>query len=435
IKCGIADYTSFTTREMPAEKWGVLSFDLEKYGLPLIPQNISEAGQQVWYGMPSPHELSPAIIMDGLNELGAKDNNALLWIQHETAIWPDTTKFITTLRELDIPKIVTLHTINFQSTETLSGLRIYQYDLLRELLPCVDAITVFNSGVRQAVITAFPEYSEKVHVLKHGVHSYPDITSLSKIEAKERLNDFLLHESDIDETAKASLYRQRILLDPNTIILGQAGFLCPFKQSEVLYTVKDNLQKIIPHKRIVIMRIGSPREESQESYAKQLKRGQNGIDNFLLETWLPPDVFPLAQRAFDINIYWPSKCTQSGVLAHAFGAGAIVAGRDLEGMGKAMKEAGALTDYNLGSLIMQIRNLILNPEIALETEESALRYANRLSWNKQAQRHFDLADRILHPMPFWFDLYELDTTDAIPQNIQVEERAPSISMAHQESQT
>ncbi len=103
-----------------------------------------------------------------------------MWVQHENGIWPDSQNFIAMLKDLDMPKVVTLHTLHFQSTEMPSGLRRYQYDLLRTLLPRVEAITGFSRGVYSAVTSALPEHRDKVSIIKHGIHSYPEVRRLSR---------------------------------------------------------------------------------------------------------------------------------------------------------------------------------------------------------------------------------------------------------------
>jgi len=336
-----------------------------------------------------------------------------LWFQHEFAIWEDSRKFVAMLKDLDMPKVVTFHSLHSQSSESPGRLRKYQYNLLRALLPHVEAITVFSYGVYWTVTSVFPEYREKVYIIKHGIHSYPEISRLSRKEAKEKLNDFLLYESSLDQETKEALHKQRIFLAPDTVVVGQTGFLCPAKQSEVLYPVRDGLQKIVPHKRIVAVRIGSPRDQSQRIYAKQLRREQNGKDKFLIETWLPPNMLPLAQRAFDINFYWPSDCTQSGVLAHALGTGAVVASRDLEGVGETLKEAGQLVDKDLRNLITKMENLIFNPELRERIEEKTLRYAAEFSWENQARRHYELAKRIMLLLPAHLAPYSPLTIDTM----------------------
>jgi hypothetical protein len=398
--CGIADYTSFLTHVSPAGRWGALSFDLQKYAVPLITDHKVVA-DNVWYGIPDRHSFNAAVIEEGLEELGARRGNSILWLQHEFGIWPHNIQFAAMLKNLDMPKVITFHTLHFQSGETSTGLRREQYDLLRVLLPNIDAITVFSHGVYQAVTSAFPEQREKVHTIRHGIHSYPEMSRLSRKEAKEKLNDYVLYESNLDQETRELLYEQRVFLDPNTVVIGQTGFLSPAKGSELLYTTRDSLQKAVPNKRIAAVRIGSPRDKPQEIYAQRLQRSQNGRPNFLLKLWLPQGILPLAQRAFDFNFYWPRECTQSGVLAHALGAGAIIAGRDLEGVGETLKRAGQLVDTDLRHLLTKIQEMVVNPWLVERAEERALSYAAEFSWEDQARRHYELAEQISCPVPIW----------------------------------
>jgi len=392
IMCGIADYTSYITREIPPKKWRVISFALEACGEPLIRDSYIPAGQ-VWYGIPSRDEFSASAILKGIGQLSGNDENPVLWFQHEFGIWRDSQKFVTMLKDLNLPKIVTFHTLHFQSTVTQSGLQKEEYELLQALLPHVDAITVFSRGVHRAVTQALPEYQKKVHEIKHGIRLLPEVSRLNREKCREKLTDFLL-ESDLDQLTKESLNKQRIFLDSDAVIIGQTGFLGSYKYSELLYIFRDRLQQMIPHRRIIAVCIGAPRENIQKTYAKSLRSAADGINKFLLETWLPERLLPITQRAFDINLYWPKECTQSGLLAHALGAGAIVAGRDLEGIGETLREAGALVDTNLRHLLIKAKDLILNPELSQNMEERALRYAARFSWENQARRHYELAEQV-----------------------------------------
>lgn len=398
MMCGIGDYTSFITRESPPGKWGVLSFNFESSGAPLTGDDIFMP-ERVWYGIPSRYDYSASVLSDGLKQLGMYNEDAVMWFQHENGIWPDDAQFVDLLRNLEIPKVITFHTLHFQSHETPTGLRKNQYRMLKEVLPHVAAITVFSYRVYQAVTSAFPEYREKIHVVKHGVHSYPEINRLSRKEAKEKFNDFLLHESNLKETTKENLHKRRVFLDPKAVVIGQTGFLSPTKQSETLYTVRGELQKLIPDRRIIALRVGCSRNRSQEIYAENLISRWSDSDEFLLNVWLPQSVLPLAQRAFDINFYWPSNCTQSGVLGHALGAGAVVAGRDLEGVGETLKEAGELADTDLWRLLLKMRSIILNPGLGEKLEETVRHYAKRFSWQKQARLHYELAEHVLSLAP------------------------------------
>jgi hypothetical protein len=331
--------------------------------------------------------------------MGAHNDRAVLWFQHEFGIWPHSIQFVEMLKNLAGPKVVTFHTLHSQSEETPFGLRTEQHHLLRLLLPHVDAITVFSNRVHQTVLAAFPEHQDKVHIVRHGVHSYPGVCRLTRREAKEKLIDFLLHESDLDPKTKDRLYRQRVFVDPGTVVVGQTGFLSVSKRSEALYWARDALQQAVPHKRFVAVRIGIPRDDVQEAYAERLQGLQRDKPNFLLKAWLPQSMLPVAQRAFDINFYWPADCTQSGVLAHALGAGAFVVGRDLEGVGETLREAGQPVDTDLRRLIAKAGEVITRPELMDMIAARALSYAREFSWESQAQRHYELAERIAAAVP------------------------------------
>ena len=398
IMCGIGDYTEFLTRKSPGGKWGVLSFNPSKYGGPLIGNCTPQKGP-VWYGIPDRHSYSSTVIQQGLDILDTDKRDSVVWFQHEFGIWPHRWQFVEMLKGLDIPTAVTFHTLHFQSSETSYGLRKEQYEFLSILLPYIDAITVFSRGVYGAVAAAFPEYIDKIHVIRHGIHHYPEVSRLTRREAKEKLNDYLLYDSDLNFKTKKQLHRQSILLDTDTVIIGQTGFLSPAKGSELLYSVRDSLDKIVPQKRIAALRIGTPRDKCQEEYAARLQMAQDGKPNYLLKVWLPQDMLPVAQRAFDINFYWPVECTQSGVLAHALGAGAVIASRDIEGVGEILKDAGAVVDADLTMLTLKMKQLIINSEFAEGITERALDYAKEYSWENQVRRHYELAKRLIYPQP------------------------------------
>ncbi|MBC8477358.1 MAG: hypothetical protein H8D49_03335 [Dehalococcoidia bacterium] len=398
MMCGIADYTSLITRVSPPGEWGILSFRLEDCEAPIATSGKASDGP-VWRGIPGLHDYSAPVILEGLKKLGLGKEDTVLWFQHEFNIWQGSDAFVAMLKQLDLPRIVTLHTLRFQTSETSFGLTREEYSLLRDLLPNVDAITVFSKGVHSAVTTAFPEHRKKVHVLRHGVRTYAEVAHLSRREAKEAFNGFLLGESDLEPETKEALRSEWIFLDPDTVILGQMGFLHPIKGSEFLYPARDGLQELLPQRRIVAIRIGRPRLPEHISHAIELRKQQNGKDKFLFDIWLPEQMLPLAARAFDINYYWPNDCTQSGMITHAFGAGALVAGRDLEGVGETLKEAGALYDSDPGRLLLKIRDLVLDPKLQEKARGKAVNYAKKYSWENQARRHYRLAGHFLSTPP------------------------------------
>jgi len=394
--CGIGDYTGFVTAASPPGSWRVLSFRLEDCEVPLAAGGRAVGGP-VWNGIPGLRDYSAPVIMDGIKALGLEKEDTVLWFQHEFNIWLDSDAFVTMLEGLDLPKVVTFHTLRFQTSETPSGLTREEHDLLRDVLPKVDAVTVFSRGVCQAVTSAFPEHRDQVRVLVHGVRSYPAAAGLSRGEAREAFNDFLVGNADLEPETKEALRRERVFTDPDTLVLGQTGFLHPIKGSEYLYSARDGLQELIPRRRVVAMRIGTARLPEHMDHVYGLRMHHNGRDKFLLDTWLPAEMLPLAQRAFDINYYWPSDCTQSGNITHAFGAGAVVAGRDLEGVGETLKEAGALYDSDPQQLLLKIRGLSIDPGLQEAVRKRAMDYAEKYSWGNQVRRHYELAEGLPAP--------------------------------------
>jgi glycosyltransferase involved in cell wall biosynthesis len=396
IMCGIADYTSFITRKSPAGRWGMLSFDLDKYGVPLTADREFSTGR-VWYGIPDRRSFSAPVIQDGLKALVAKKEDSVLWFQHEFGIWPDNAKFVDMLRDLDQVKVVSLHTLHFQSSETTCGLRRNEYSFLRLLLPHTDAITVFSDGVYQAVTRAFPEHRDKVHVLRHGIHLNPIIARMSRAEAKVRIHEYLVYESGLDQAYKASLKQQRVFLDADTFVIGITGFITASKGINLLYHAQYLLQQMLPRKRIIAVYAGALREADNSvdsKYAAELRTSHNSPGQFFLETYLPEDVLPILLRALDTYFYWPSDCTQSGILAHGLGAGATIACRDMEGVGETVRMAGGVAFKDFELAITGLKELVLNPELRNEMSEKAVKYAEEFSWRHQAFEHFKLAERL-----------------------------------------
>lgn len=392
IICGIADYAQFVTRESPRGAWDVLSFNLGNYGVPLS-NDRGPLTDPVWYSIPSRDDYSARHILEGLRPRP----DQVLWFQHEFGVWRSNSRFASMLRDLNNAKVITLHSLHFQSSETEYGLRGQEYSLLQRLLPYTDAITVFSDGVYKAVTGAFPEYGYKVHVLRHGTHVYNKVAGMTRQEAKAMIHEYLESDSTLDQARKHNLRQQRILLDPNAVVIGGAGFVTANKGIELLYHVRDVLQQMLPESNIAAIYVGFLREPDNSvdgSRAAELKSRYDGAGKFFLDTYLPAAMLPVMLRALDVYFYWPSDCTQSGIMAHALGAGATIACRDMEGVGETVRMAGGLTSADLGQLVAGIKRLVLHPEIREEMSKSALRYANVFSWRNQALKHYELAEQL-----------------------------------------
>ena len=392
IICGIADYTEFVTRECLPGSWSVLSFNLDQYGAPLSNNKVSLT-DPVRYCIPSRYDFSADSILKGIRH----SEDEVLWFQHEFGIWPDDVRFINMLRDLDGIKVVSPHSLHFQSDETIYGLRRREHSFLQILLPHINAVTVFSEGVYQAVTRAFPEHCEKVHILRHGIHLYPEIARISRLEAKKRIHEFLIGESGLDQASKGKLRQEDVFLDPEATLIGGTGFVTHSKGIHPLFNARDVLHEMLPGRRILAVYVGFLRQTDNKAdsrWSVKLMARCNGAGHFFLETYLPGDLLPVMLRALDIHFYWPSDCTQSGIIAHALGTGATIACRDMEGVGETVQMAGGLTSPDFGHLMDGVRSLVLDRGLRDEMSERAVRYAEEFSWRNQASEHFVLAEQL-----------------------------------------
>jgi hypothetical protein len=402
ILCGIADYLKFLLSGVPKEKWKVISFNLKKFqdSLGRLTGGKKESPKQVWYGITNRRAPSLNEILEGIKNFQKKDEKYLLWFQHTFGIWKNLRGFARLLRELNglkIKKIVSFHTIHFQSGQTPWGMEKREYNLLKAIFPWVDAVTVFSLGSYLAIKKAFPQHINKTHILGHGIHYFPRIIKMSKNIAKRKVYQFLIKKSNLEEEKKSELKKENIFLDPKILIIGNAGFVTPTKNTEKLFLMRNYLQKVFHQRKIVAIYIGTPREKSKKelNYSEKLNKMHNGKNIFFLETWLPEEFLLPFQKALDINFYWPKKCTQSGILAHILGTGNLIAGRDMEGSGEMLKEAGQIVDKDFGKLILKIKKVISSPNLLKEMERKAIKYAKKYSWGNQALKHYKLAERII----------------------------------------
>lgn len=396
----IAEYTSFITRELSPQRWRVLSFDPSTSGASFI-AGYRVMGYRLWSRSAEPtYDTIPSI----LQRSGIDPRERLvLWFQHENMPWPNEWQLVEMLKCLDVPKVITLHSVHFESSETPLGLRKEEFTLLEHLLPHVQAITVFTEGARRTIAAAFPEHAAKVHLLRRGVNHYPQAFQMTPGEARKRLHEFLVNCGELDQACRKVLREEGILLDSRTFLIGDAGFVLPGKKMDRLFMVRDILQRMLPSRRIIALRIGRPRDEEQAAEMRTLKLQQDRVSRFLIETHLPEDMIPVALRAFDVNFCWSSGGDAPvSVLSRILGSGGVIAGPDWEEAGETLREAGAVVHKELGRVVLSIHRLAANPEEGDRIRENALAYAERFSWEKQARLHIALAESLTHapePVP------------------------------------
>jgi hypothetical protein len=191
-------------------------------------------------------------------------------------------------------------------------------------------------------------------------------------------------------------------LSPETIILGNFGFVTPDKDPLAFYAAGERIRAALPGRRIVTLYAGTiaNRADRQKSETmdllEQLQRVHDGRHNLFFELYLPEGLLPDAFRALDLCIFWCRNATQSGRIAHAMGARTCVVGRRMEGLGETLDQAGLLSVVTLDDLIDQTTRLILDPAARRRAESLGTEYAARYSFQNQARKHELLNDALMN---------------------------------------
>ena len=381
--CGIGSYTKYLATYMPNAK--IISFDLKTYRL---------------YGHKKETNTVYTINPDKIEESAKKISkiaDGVLWFQHSFGMW-QTEKFIQLLKMLKKQKkIASFHTIHFQSKETKYGLDKGEYLLLKNTLPYLDVATFFTDGARSAVMAAFPNHSHKLILLRHGTHLYPKIT---RKEAKHKLFEYLTTKANISERDKKGLKNlSSIFFKKKTKIIGNVGFITPGKAEEFVFITGLALQNMLPRNRIIVLRMGTVRDPSNPKAVEALKRLKilaDGKRSFLLNCYIPEEIFKIAIKSFNVLLFWPDDCTQSGRLAHAQGTGAAVVGKDMEGLGETLKQSNYFTAKSYDVFLSKVKEVVLSKNIRMGFERSAKAYAAEFHYKVQAKKHLQLAKAVLN---------------------------------------
>jgi hypothetical protein len=389
MMCGVCNYTEYLVSKMAKENWSVTSFKLDEFPRTGQPFQFND---RVAYEirLSDPH-------------LPASLTAELLWFQHAFGMWGgESPAFLHLVEEAKSRKkkvIASFHTIHFESDETDSGMRRQEEVLLRDTLPLLDVMTVFSDGAYRAVSRAFPQYKEKVVVLRHGVHLYPQF---SQQEAREGLLRHLINQADISPDKKQELKQMyHHFFSKETILLGNFGFITTGKDLLKLYQLGQLVQHRLVNHRVVVLYIGrTPKwnDKEIEEYLpllEKLRSIHDGKVNLFIEDYLPEEIYPLAFVALDFSVFWASDATQSGRMAHAQGTGTCIVGRRIEGIGETLDLAGLPSAVSLEDLAEKITRLVLEPGLREEAKRSSWHYAQEFSFNRQAQKHILLAEAVL----------------------------------------
>jgi len=387
IMCGIADFLAKITNCLPEDSWQVISFKLRKSTrVRLLPQKEKRSNTHYILSWTDPNSM--------IKKVNRLAKNSVVWIQHTFGIWKDIGNFIKFVSGLKSKKVITFHTLHFQSHETPYGLEKRQYEFLENILPLVDAITVFSDGVYLAVCGAFPQYKEKILVLRHHCPIFP---RLLRKEARIKLLEDLINSPKIKPKLKKELEKLKgEILKKNVKIIGDIGFVNTSKGSEIIYLIREELEKMIKQKviSIYIGTLRTPDNLPSVEVFKKLKNFHDGERNFFIDFYIPEKMLPIYIGAFDLIIYWPIKCTQSGRLALCQGVGVCVVGKDLESVGENLKLSAFPTVDTYSNLINAIAWILKRPRSRDLMERMARIYAQRFNILAQARKHMKLVNAL-----------------------------------------
>ena len=388
MMCGIGTYTEYLVSKMTKEKWSVTSFKLDEF---------LRTGQPFQFNDRVAYEIC-------LSDPHLPASNAeLLWFQHAFGMWgresPAFLYLVDEAKSRGKKVIASFHTIHFESDETDSGMQSQEETLLRSALPLLDVMTVFSDGAYRAVSRAFPQYKDKVVVLRHGVHLYPQV---SQQEARESLLRYLINQADISADKKQELKQMyHHFFSKETILLGNFGFITSGKELLKLYQLGQLVQDRLVNHRVMVIYIGriqKRNDNGMEEYLpllEELKSIHDGKVNLFIEDYLPEEIYPLAFGALDFSVFWASDATQSGRMAHAQGTSTCAVGRRIEGVGETLDLAGLPSAVSLEDLAEKITRLVLEPELKEEAKRSSWHYSQEFSFERQAQKHILLAEAVL----------------------------------------
>ena len=410
MMCGIGSYTSYLVSKLCAEHWKVTSFRLDEF---LRTEQISQVNGRVSYEICLSSPCLPTSL-----------NGGVIWFQHTFGLWGrDPAPFIQLVEEAGKRKakvIASFHTIHFESDETDSGMSKKEDSLMRDVLPLLDAVTVFTEGSCRALKKAFPQYEDKIVTLRHGVHIYPQV---SQEQAIDKLLRYLIDQATISSSKKRELDEMYSkFFSAETVFLGNFGYITSDKDPLALYELGGLIRDRFPKHRVIVLYVGTVQKRKdkkmEESLAilENLRSVHDGRGNLFFEDYLPEEILPYAFRALDFSVFWCHNATQSGRMAHAQGAGACVVGRKIEGVGETLDLAGLPAAVSLEDLAEKIGRFVTEPGLRKEAEKSSWRYVQEYSFEKQARKHLLLekAVRSAGKLPT-LDRTEPDITFILPR--------------------
>jgi glycosyltransferase involved in cell wall biosynthesis len=291
----------------------------------------------------------------------------LAMIQHEYGIFggPDGVEVLDILRGLDVPSVVTLHTV-------LSNPSPSQRSILEAVVAMSDATVVMSETANRRLREVYDVDRSKVSTIPHG--------------------------------ARLSL-RGPSLSDGHRPVFLTWGLIGPGKGLESAIEAFTNVRDLRPLPRYVILGKTHPkvRATSGEVYRDGLIQrvedlGLGDIVEFD-DRYLDIDALTLAVRSADFVIlpYESTEQVTSGVLVEALGAGKPVIATAFPHARELLADgAGIVVPHSdPGEMGTAIRTIVESPALAARMSGRAQTVGSTMYWPVVARRYESLVDRVV----------------------------------------
>jgi glycosyltransferase involved in cell wall biosynthesis len=393
-ECGIGTFTMNLYRSMVIEN-KIVKDSIDGF---IVAMNDHEQtydySEEVKYTIRQEHQRDYLSAVKFINLSGAD----LCILEHEFGIFggQDGVYILSLLHRLEIPMIVTIHTI-------IKAPSYNEKAILMEICRMANKIIVMSHKAIDFLTSIYNVEREKIVFVDHGV---PDIL-FSQIQSKEEFN----------------LENKKVLLT--------FGFIGRNKGIE---TVIKALPKIVEkYPEVLYMVLGKTHPnvlrysgEEYRNYLQHLVKSLN-LDNhvFFLNEYINQKELFKYLSACDIYItpYTNEAQITSGTLSYAIGVGSAVVSTPYWHAAELLADGrGKLFDFNdsegLSTILME---LLDNPDMLKNLRKKAYDYGRKITWPRTGEKYIAVAKKILKDKPKVFVKKEISLDPLI---------LPPFSLAH-----
>jgi polysaccharide biosynthesis protein PslF len=355
--CGLATFTS-SLREAIAEGRGT---DTGLGVVSLVDTRSDEPRPEVVYQHVTGDRRSLSHAIDALNSFD------VVFLQHEYGIYggPDGSEVLDIMAGLDVPAVVTLHTV-------LSRPSPHQRSLLQDVAERATRVVVMSETARQRLVRGFEVDARKVQMIPHG--------------------------------AKANLGGSSLTGGPRPIALTW-GLIGPGKGLETAIDAFAGLKNLRPLPHYIILGKTHPKVQASQgdAYLESLVARVHdlGLDDLIEFDTRYPDTAALSTevRRADVVVlpYESAEQVTSGVLVEAIAAGKPVIATAFPHATELLSTGAGIVVAHHDPVAMRdsLRAVLTDAALAQQMSHEAQRIGITLYWPAVARRYRRLATRVM----------------------------------------